>query len=563
MRRWLPFSPRRFLAWHCANHAVRGAHVDRASRNELPRRRQIAPGYHFNWRDEVKRSGSPLNDISPAMGDLSRTEEHRQRVAGWTPVVKLLSDQRLRVAIIGRMNGGKSSLFNLLCRDPTVPKRKNIVKDFEGITRDSVEGYAVLNDMHFTVIDTPGFVNGSIVEESFRTIETADAIIFVAAVDQDITDEEYRLAQFIALKQVPAFLVVNKMDLVPMEREEEVLESYRELSMGNAIPLSTRRREGLDLIAAVIEPLYHIHTMYKVENDWDIEDLAMQGDESAMEEIQERNCTDRFIRVAIVGRTNSGKTSLINRLLGFERNRAAEEANTTRDPIELPCMYKGRKLKLIDTAGLTRHRYQVDREFLSRLHELTINEIRYAHVVVVVFDATEGHPNKYDMAILHRAAEEGRPFVLCANKWDAVLDQAATAEAVDFKIKRQAREVKYGSAVVVSARDGLNLTLLLDHAVGLYDRWNRHIGRGDLTRFWRRMERSVIIPHHVSRIGRITQVNTRPPTFRLQLQTKDDGNLLPKAMQEMLKNALIEEYDFKGVPIRLIQDVRDSNPDYI
>ncbi|CCW70219.1 unnamed protein product [Phytomonas sp. Hart1] len=497
------------------------------------------------------------------MGDLNRTEEHRQRVAGWVPVVKLLSDQRLRVAIIGRMNGGKSSLFNLLCMDPTIPKKKNIVKDFEGITRDSVEGHGVLNDMHFTIIDTPGFMDGNIVEESFRSIETADAIMFVVAVDQDITEEEYRLAQFIAIKQVPAFLVVNKMDLVPMEHEAAALASYEGLRLGHAIPLSTRRREGLDLLAAVMEPLYHIHTMYKIENDWDIEDLAMQGDAGAMEEIQDRNCTDRFIRVAIVGRTNSGKTSLINRLLGFERNRVADEANTTRDPIELPCVYKGRKLKLIDTAGLTRQRFQVDREFIGRLHALSINEIRYAHVVVVVFDATEGHPNKYDMAILHRAAAEGRPFLLCASKWDVVLDQGATAEAIDFKIKRQVREVKYANAVVVSAQSGLNLTLLLDQALGLYDLWNRHVGRADLTRFWRRLERSVILPHHVARIGRITQVNIRPPTFRLQLQTKDDSNLLPKAMQEMLKNALIEEFDFKGVPIRLIQDVRDSNPDYI
>ncbi|KAL7701857.1 Gtp-binding protein-like protein [Lotmaria passim] len=531
--------------------------------NPLPRRRQINNGLHFNWREEVKRSGSKLNDISPAMEDAARTDEQRRRVAGWIPVVKTLGDQKLRVAIVGRMNSGKSSLFNLLCQDPTMPARKNVVKDFHGITRDCVEAHAVLDDLHFTVIDTPGLVGGKIVEEAFRTIETADAAIFVAAVDEDISAEEHDLVQYLATKKMPTCLLVNKMDLVPEGQEELVLDVYNGLGLGNAIPFSARKRDGLEMLSAVLEPLFHLHAMRKVENDWDIEDLAMSGDEAAMEEIRDRNCTDRFIRVAIVGRTNSGKTSLINRLVGYERNRAADETNTTRDPIEIPCMYKGKKLKLIDTAGLARQRYRTDREFIERIHNLTLSEIRYAHVVVVVFDATEGHPNKYDMSILHKIAQEGRPFVLCANKWDAVLDQSATAEAIDFKIKRQVQEVKYSNAVVVSAHSGMNLTLLMDQVLELYETWNKRVRRSELTRFWRKLEKSVVIPYHVARVGRITQINTRPPTFLLQLQTKKEENELPKALQEMMKNAIVEEFGFRGVPLRLVQEVKDSNPDYI
>lgn len=530
----------------------------------LPRRKQIQSGLHFDWREEVRRSGSRLNDISgPLADEEEKTAAQRRRVADWQPVVKVLGDQRLRVAIVGRMNTGKTSLFNLLCDDPTVPHKKGVVKDFDGITRDAVERSGHLAGMHFTVMDTAGLVNGTVTEETFRAVETADVAVCVTAVDDDLRPEEWELARWLSAKKVPTVLLVNKMDMVPQEEEEAVLSAYRELGLGNAIPLSVRRRDGLDLLAAAIEPLQHIHTMRKVENDWDIEDLALEGDESAMEEIRDRNCTDRFIRVAIVGRTNSGKTSLFNRLLGFERGRAAAESNTTRDPVEVPCLYKARKLKLIDTAGLTRQRYRTDREFLGRLHELSLNELRYAHVVVVVFDATEGHPNKYDMALLHRVASEGRPFLLCANKWDAVLDQSATAEAIDFKIKRQVREVKYSNAVVVSAHSGMNLTLLMDQVLSVYETWNKRVRRSDLTRFWRRLERSVIIPYHVARIGRLTQIGTRPPTFLVQLQTKDDGNLLPRALQEMLKNAIVEEFGFQGVPIRLVQDVRDSNPDYI
>ncbi|ESL07136.1 small GTP-binding protein [Trypanosoma rangeli SC58] len=529
----------------------------------LPLGRQVRHGLSSDWREQVRRSGGVLNDISPALPDSNHTIEQRQRVAGWQPVVKLLGDQRLRVAIVGRMNSGKSSLFNLLSEDPTMPNRKNVVRDFDGITRDSVEGHAQLEGMHFTVIDTPGMVNGKLVEEAFRTVETADVAIFVTAVDEDLHPAEFDLIRYLHLKCMPTFALVNKMDLVSLEEEDRVLERYNELGLGNAIPFSARRKSGMEMLAAVLEPLYHIHAMQKVENDWDIEDLALQGDESAMEEIRDRNCADRFIRIALVGRTNSGKSSLINRLVGFERNRAVSEKNSTRDPVELPCMYKGRKVKLIDTAGLSRHRFRADRDFIGRIHELSVNEIRYAHVVIVVFDATEGHPNKYDMAVLHSVASEGRPFLLCANKWDAVLDQSATAEAIDFKIKRQVREVKYSNAVVVSAHTGLNLTLLLDQALSLYDTWNKRVRRAELTRFWRKMEKSVIIPYHVARVGRITQVNTRPPTFLLQLQTKKDENTLPKALQEMMKNALVEEFDFRGVPIRLVQDVKDSNPDYI
>lgn len=531
--------------------------------NVLPRRRQLLAGLPFNWRAQAFRQGSVLNDISSALPSRHRTDEERRRVAGWEPVVQLLPDQKLRVALAGRANSGKSSLFNLLRDEPTVPHKKNVVKNFEGITRDAVEGNALLAGMSFTVIDTPGVRDASVVEDAFRTVETSDAVIVVAAADTDISDEERQLAAFLEHKRIPSFLILNKTDLIPQDHVNAVLQEWSALGVGHPLPLSTRYKKGLDLLAAALEPLYHIHRAVQEERDWDLEDAAMQGDESSMEEIRNRNCMDRFIRIAVVGRTNAGKSSLINRLVGFERCRAEEEKNTTRDPVEISCVYKGRKIQLIDTAGLTRERFRSDREFLGRLHALSINEIRFAHVVIVVFDATEGHPNKYDMAMLHAVAAEGRPFLLCGNKWDAVLDQNATAEAIDFKIKRQVREVKYTTAVVVSAATGLNLTLLMDQAIHLYDTWNKRVRRSELTKFWRKMEKSVIIPHHVARIGRITQVSARPPTLLLQLQTKKETNLLPRALQEMVKNAVVEEFGFQGVPLRLIQQVKDSNPDYI
>jgi GTP-binding protein len=417
--------------------------------------------------------------------------------------------------------------------------------------------------MLFTVIDTPGMVDGKMVEEALRTLATADLVLFVAAVDADISQDERNLIAYIRARRLPALLIVNKTDLLPAQAEEAVMAEYSSLGLGNAIPMSMRLRRGLEMLETCVTPFYHITHLKRVEQDWDMEDLAMQGDEAAMEEIRDRNVVDRCIRIAIVGRTNSGKSTLMNRLVGYERNRSSSEANTTRDAVEVPCMYKGRKLILIDTAGMSRVRFRRERDFLDQAHKLSMNEIKFAHVVIVVFDATEGHPNKYDMALLHRVASEGRPFVLCANKWDAVLDPTATAEAIDFKIKRQVQEVKYANAVVTSALTGLNLTLMLDHAVELYDTWNKRVRNAELTKFWRKMEKSVVIPYHVSRIGRISQVGIRPPTFVLKLQTRSQGDPFPKALQEMLKNAISEEFNFKGVPLRIIQEVKEAHPEYI
>lgn len=532
--------------------------------NALPRRPQLISGKSFNWREEAARSGSVLNDISAAMLNRSRSSEETRRVASWKPVVKVLPDHKFRVALIGCMNSGKTSLYNLLLRFNSSPvHKKSITNEVGGMTRDAVEGSGKLQDMDFTLIDSPGFVSGGLVEESVRSVETADIVLVVAAADKPPSADEINVSRLLKDRGIPSILVLNKMDLIPSDAEEFLLNEWRAADLGNALPISIRRCDGLDLLAAAIQPFFFIHKMHQTASDWDTEDAAMEGDESAMEEIRNRNSTETPIRVAFIGRTNAGKSSLINRLVGYERVRSSDKANTTRDPVEVSCVFNGRKLKLIDTPGLTRQRYRADREFLGRLHQLAINEVRCAHVVVIVFDATEGHPNKYDMSLIHTAASEGRPFLLCGNKWDAVLDQSAAAEAIDFKVKRQVKEVKYATAVVVSAETALNLPLLLEQVLLLYDTWNKRVRQAQLTKFWRKMEKSVIIPHHVTRVGRVTQVAVRPPTFLLQLQSRKESNHLPIAVQEMMKNALVEEFGFQGVPLRLVQKAKDSHPDYI
>lgn len=497
--------------------------------------------------------------LPPPLPDRERSNQEKHEVASWRPVVQLVRDHQLRVAVVGRMNSGKSSLWNSLVDEP-LPHHQ-MTRDSEGITRDCVEAHGHLNGIDFTVIDTPGVVKGAVVLEARKLIESAHVVICVCAPDQPISSDEVLLAEYLRLRRLPCLLVVNKMDVVRAEDTDAVLKEFLKLGLGAPIPLSVSLRYGFDVLAAALAPCFRIHVMRSTQKDWQLEDRAANGDEEALEEVRLRNSAEMPIRIAFIGRSKSGKSSLMNRLLGFERSRTGSSGVVTRDSVEVDCTYRGKRLKLIDTAGMMRNRMREGHEFLEEINKATLRAIRYAHVCVLVFDATEGYPNRYDMALTHMCCDEGRPFVLCANKWDAVLDPSATAEAIDFKIKRQVHEVKYANAVVCSAASGLNLTLLMDHVMHIYDTWNRKVRSHELTRFWRMLEKSVVIPSNVTRVHRLVQVNTRPPAFLLKLQTRDSEETLPSHYVSLVKNALAEEFDFRGVPIRVMQEARDKFPD--
>jgi len=162
------------------------------------------------------------------------------------------------------------------------------------------------------------------------------------------------------------------------------------------------------------------------------------------------------------------------------------------------------------------------------------------------------------MILAHQCINEGKAFAFAANKWDLVSDGMSIAEAIDYKMKKQLYEVKYCSAVAISSSTGLNLSLLMDHMLTLYETWNKHVTSGRLTRFWRRIEKSVTVPQHVTRVRKIIQVNIRPPSFVLHLQTRDDMKRLPYMYEGMIRNHLVEEFGFHGVPIRIFQEVKGA-----
>jgi GTP-binding protein len=510
------------------------------------------------------------------------------------PIAAPVEDSRLRVALVGGTNSGKSYLFNHLVgafsRDTGAPRltAKQLVKDFHGLTRDSIEAIGKLEDLIFTVVDTPGTFEGSVMRETEKAVRSCHICLFLVSSEAELGPNEAATAEWLRKNapDMPIITIVSKIDLA-RHRAADVLEEVEShVGLGGALGISALTTEGLSTLSHLLRPLADMEERARTYRDWKLEDAALNGDVAALESIRTRNAADTNIRVAFVGRTNSGKSSLINSLIGRHRSRASASRITTRDAVETTCTFRGRQLQLIDTGAVMRARHRRDRAFLHEVHNSTIEAIKYAHVVVIVFDATEGHPSSYDMALAHTCIDEGRPFVFAAHKWDSVLDASATAEAIDFKLKRQINEVRYACAVVTSSvstteapneglrpkaapskpsdTTGLNLSLLLDQAVAHYDRWNKMVPSGELTRFWRRLERTVTIPAKITRVHRIVQSHARPPTFIVRLQSRDaeDGEL-KQMYVNLLRNALVEEFDFKGVPLRFIQQAKLRSPDIV
>eukprot|EP00759_Apiculatamorpha_spiralis_P052935 PhF_6_TR6063/c0_g1_i2/m.8791/K03977/engA, der; GTPase len=512
--------------------------------------------YSSSWQKLMERSFGRPAERAPPLGNESTPKEHTSIPI--QPLVLPILDNRLRVAVVGAMNVGKSTLFNMLVYE-RIPSY-HFVANAEGITRDAVEAHAKLGDIEFTAIDTPGLVDGSMIHEAHSLLQSSDVAIIVMSAEFGIRDEERKIAEIITKYKLPAILVVNKMDMVNYSDQTPESE-YDDLMLGEPIRMSLKTKQGTDELYQAIKPHFEIGIIRRTQEDWALEDAAMSGDEESLAQVQQRNSLDKYIRIAMIGRPNSGKSSLFNRITGMDRSREAPFSGTTRDAVEVKCVYKGHKFKFVDTPGFLRIRSFRGQPFNEQLWKRTRSIIRFSHVCVIVIDSTEGCPAKGDLIMGYRCIDEGKAMTFAANKWDLVGDSMSTAEAIDYKLKKQLHEVKYCSAVAVSAHTGQNLELLLDHVITLFETWNKRISTSRLTSFWRRLEKTVTIPHHVSRVRKLEQINVRPPTFMLHLQTRDDRKKLSPAYENMVRNAIVEEFGFQGVPIRIFQSVKDAHRD--
>ena len=427
------------------------------------------------------------------------------------------------VAIVGRPNVGKSTLFNRL-----VGRRAALVAPTPGVTRDRREGWARIGPLRFRAIDTAGLeeaapetLAGRMMAQTARALEEADAALLLIDGRAGVTPADEFFANQLRRSQVPIVLAVNKCE--GDAGEGGIAESYA-LGLGQPIPISAEHGEGLA-------------DLYDALSPFDSE--ATQG-----------TAADDVLRLAIVGRPNVGKSTLLNRLVGEARVITGAEPGLTRDSIAVRWSYEGQAVELVDTAGLRRRARTVaplDR-LSSRDAERALGQ---AAVVLVVFDATDP-ASRQDMTIAARVADEGRALVILLNKWDLVRDRAAARAAVEDRLEVALAQVKGVPLVTCSALTGAGAGKIMPAVLAAFGTWNRRIPTSALNRWLEGAARHHPPPLVAGRrlkLRYITQVKARPPTFAL-FASKPQA--LPESYRRYLVNGIGAEFGLAGVPIRLL-----------
>ncbi len=431
------------------------------------------------------------------------------------------------VAIVGRPNVGKSTLFNRL-----VGKRLALVSEEPGVTRDRREGAARLFDLRFTVIDTAGLEEAEAASlearmraQTDRAIESADLALLLIDARAGLNPLDRHFADWMRRGSTPVVLVANKCE--GRDSEAGRMEGFS-LGLGEPLPLSAEHNLGLsdlrDAIADVIE-----------SGEFAPKDEALND--------------DRPLQLAIVGRPNVGKSTLVNKLVGEERVLTGPEAGITRDAIAIEWRYKDRPIRLIDTAGLRRRARAVAKlEKMSAAD--TQHAVNFAHVVVLLLDA--GSPmEKQDLTIARQVVEEGRALVIAINKWDICADRDGAMKGLGDRLERSFPQTRGVPVVTISALRGNKLERLLDAVFTAYDIWNRRVPTAALNRWLAAMIERHPPPAPGGRrikLRYITQAKTRPPSFAIFCSRPTK---LPDSYLRYLENGLREDFDLPGTPIRI------------
>ena len=447
------------------------------------------------------------------------------------------------VALIGRPNVGKSTLFNRL-----VGQRLALVDDQPGVTRDRREAEAVLLGLEFTLIDTAGFeteddatLPGRMRMQTQAAVNDADVAIFMIDARAGLTPLDREIAQWLRSADTPVIVAANKSEGTAGEAGR--LEAY-ELGMGDPFALSAEHGEGIVDLFDGLRP--HIER----EGEDDEPEVEVETEVLYDEEGNPLPVELGPLKMAIVGRPNAGKSTLVNRMLGEERMITGPEAGITRDAIHLDWEWRGQKVKLVDTAGL-RKRAKVD-EKLEKLSAMdTRRAIDRAEVVCLLLDATRGLESQ-DLRIADQVLQEGRALVIGLNKWDVADNPSGLYNGIREALGEGLAQVKGVPLIALSAKTGKGIDQLLEAAFDLRERWSRRIPTGLLNRWFD----DALDAHAPPAAGGVriklrylTQAKTRPPTFVL-FGTRVDK--LPTSYHRYLINALRRDLDLGPIPIRLI-----------
>ncbi len=425
------------------------------------------------------------------------------------------------VAIVGRPNVGKSTLFNRI-----IGQRKAIVEDFAGVTRDRNYAEVTRYEKPFLLIDTGGFEPASsdrlltqMREQSQLAVEEADIVILLMDVRDGLTPSDVEVAQLLRKVDKPVFFVANKVD---GDKQETAVAEFYSLGVERVYSLSSAHGRGVGEL---------------------IDDLLELLPQSQQPEVEGE------VRMAVIGRPNVGKSSLVNRLLGFERVVANPTAGTTRDSVDTPFDFEGQRFVLIDTAGI-RRKGKVSQTLEKYSAIQALKAMDRAHVVLMILDAEEGVTDQ-DLAVAGYAYERGRALILIVNKWDLPEKDTHTMKRYMEEVRRRFKYLPFVPVLFISAKTGQRVDKVMPSVARVFGEFNRKITTSELNSV---LEETVVRhPPPMVKGRRIklyyaTQTMVRPPTFTIFTNNPDDIHF---SYERYLQNALRDAFGFEGVPIWL------------
>ena len=461
------------------------------------------------------------------------------------------------LAIVGRPNVGKSTLFNRL-----VGKKLALVDDQPGVTRDLREGEARLGDLRFTVIDTAGLedatddsLQGRMRRLTERAVDMADICLFMMDARAGVTPTDMIFAEILRKKSAHVILAANKGE--GAAADVGVLDAYS-LGLGEPIRLSAEHGEGMNDLYAQLMPLADEFAKRAEEHAPEVEvDIDVEDDEELG--AAPKPTQAKPLQIAVVGRPNAGKSTLINKIIGEDRLLTGPEAGITRDAISLRTNWSGTPVRIFDTAGMRKKAKVQD-----KVEKLSVSDglraVKFAEVVVVLLDAAIPFEQQ-DLRIADLAEREGRAVVVAVNKWDVEEEKQQKLKDLKESFERLLPQLRGAPLITVSAKTGRGLERLNDAILRAYDVWNRRVTTAQLNRWLTGMLEQHPPPAPQGKrikLRYMTQAKTRPPGFVVMCSHPDK---MPDSYSRYLVNGLREDFDMPGTPIRLhMRGQSDKNP---